>query len=354
MISLLGARLCSDAEIQQALHASLGTLRRHQSAAGAIPNHVPTSTGRPNFRAYADTGLWYVIGSTLVQSDLDSIRRVLRWYRCQDVDATGLISMQEASDWEDLLCTRGIGLYVNCLYAIALDRAASLAQSLGETKLEGVYRKRAEAVRSAVNRILWYRGDGEMVRHIAHSFSTPIPEHDSLGRRRWMPQKRKLIDSHYYLPYVAFRQPGEWFDSFGNLLAILSGVADAAQSAYILDFICERGLASSPVRAIHPPIERGEPDWREYYGSLNSPGQYHNGGVWPFLGGFYVAALVKAGHFDQAEEALLALADLNLSGNFCEWHHAETLEPLGVPEQAWSAGMFLFAVECVAKRSVAL
>ena len=352
MIALLGARFCADPEIQQALHASLATLRRHQSPAGSIPNHVDTRGGRPNFRAYADSGLWYVIGSTLVESDVDSVRRVLRWYRCQDVDATGLISMQEASDWEDLLCTRGIGLYVNCLHAIALEHAAGLAQSVGEAKLEGVYRKRAEGVRSAVNRILWYDGGGQMVRHIEHSFSTPIPGHDSLGRPRWMPQKRKLIDSHYYLPYVAFRQPGEWFDSFGNLLAILSGVADATQTAHILDFISEHGLASPPIRAIFPPIERGEPDWRDYYGSLNSPARHHNGGIWPFLGGFYVAALVKAGRCDKAGQALLALAELNCNGNFCEWHHGETLEPLGVREQAWSAGMLLFAVECVAKRSV--
>ncbi len=27
-------------------------------------------------------------------------------------------------------------------------------------------------------------------------------------------------------------------------------------------------------------------DWRNYYGSLNTPHQYHNGGVWPFLGWF--------------------------------------------------------------------
>lgn len=354
MISLLGARNCGDEQIQRALHASLDTLRRRQSPAGAIPNHIDTVTGRPNFRAYADSGLWYVIGSTLVQPDLESIRRVLRWYRCQDVDATGLISMQEASDWEDLLCTRGIGLTVNCLYAIALERAAALARSLKEKKLEGIYRKRAETVRAAVNRILWYRGDGQMVRHIAHSFSTPNPEHDSLGRRRWMPQKRKLIDSRYYLPYVAFREPGEWFDSFGNLLAVLSGVAAPPQTGDILDFISKRELASHPIRAIDPPIERGDPEWRAYYGTLNSPGQYHNGGIWPFLGGFYVAALVKAGCFDKAEDALIALAELNCRGDFCEWHHAETLEPLGVREQAWSAGMFLFAVECVAKRSVPL
>ena len=354
MISLLGARLVEDAAIHAALEASLATLRRHQTPAGAIPNHVDAVTGAPNFRAYADAGLWYVIGSALLRPDSDSIQQVLRWYACQDVDSADLISIQEASDWEDLLCVRGKGLYVNCLYVLALRRAAALAETQGQTDEALLYCDRAESVSSAINQVLWYGGDGQMLRHIAASFSTPNPEHDSLGRPRWMPQKRLLVDSHYYLPYVSFREPGEWFDSFGNLLAILTGVADAAQTAHILDLIRHNRVASPPIRAIHPPIERGTPDWREYYGTTNLPHCHHNGGIWPFLGGFYVAALVKAQRYDEAESALEALAALNRSGGFCEWHHGQTAGPLGVRGQAWSAGMFLFARECVASRTVLL
>ena len=35
---------------------------------------------------------------------------------------------------------------------------------------------------------------------------------------------------------------------------------------------------------------------------LNLPHYYHNGGIWPFIGGFYVAALVKAGRLKEAQE----------------------------------------------------
>jgi glycogen debranching enzyme len=56
------------------------------------------------------------------------------------------------------------------------------------------------------------------------------------------------------------------------------------------------------VRVLHPVIHPGNKDWREYYrnNNLNLPEQYHNGGIWPFVGGFYVAALVKAGRLDEA------------------------------------------------------
>jgi len=348
MIALLGGCLVNDPQITSALAASLATLKRHQTRAGCIPNHVDTETGKPNFRAYADAGLWYVIGTSILQPDLPSVRRVLSWYACQDVDQTGLISIQEASDWQDSFCTRGKGLYVNCLYVIALRKGAAMAAAAGARHEADRYRERADVVRNAINRYLWYRGDGEMVRHVSHSFSTDNLHADSLGRQRWIPRKRILVDQHYYLPYVSFREVGEWFDCLGNFLAVLSGVADDDQQQQILDFVQHHGLAVHPASAIYPAVSPGDPDWRDYYRALNLPNRYHNGGIWPFIGGFYVAALVKAGRYGEAESALGRLARLNLHGCFNEWHDGENAAPMGVQEQAWSAGMYLYAMECVA------
>ena len=66
-----------------------------------------------------------------------------------------------------------------------------------------------------------------------------------------------------------------------------------------------------PTKAIHPPIYPGERDWREYYRSrnLNIPHQYHNGGIWPMIGGFHIAALVCHGWHAEAERLLNLLAE---------------------------------------------
>jgi hypothetical protein len=252
--------------------------------------------------------------------------------------------MQESADWQDLFCTRGKGLYLNCLYVMALGRA-------GEAQL-------AARTAEQINRWFWYRGDGEMLRHIAHSFSTDNIDtnsaKDSLGRQRWVPPKLILPGERYYLPYLSFREAGEWFDVFGNLLAILSGVASTEQAEIILDFVSRHGLDAYPIRAIYPPVRPGDRDWRDYYGSLNVPDHYHNGGIWPFLGGFYVVALGKAGRWEDAERALVKLAELNDRGGFNEWHHGANAEPAGVPDQAWSAGMYLYALNCVRRREVLL
>jgi GH15 family glucan-1,4-alpha-glucosidase len=263
-----------------------------------------------------------------------------------------LIQMQESADWQDLFCTRGKGLYLNCLYVLALRAAAKQVAPSDEAESR-LYLRRADLALEQVNRLFWYRGDGDLIPHIAHTFTTEGLE-DTLGRKRWMPEKRYLVDEHYYLPYLGFRAAGEWFDSLGNLLAILSGIADTRRGDIILDFIERHSLHKWPVRSLTPVVRPGDPDWRDYYGTLNVPHHYHNGGVWPFIGGFYVAALVKAGRHAAAEKALENLAVLNDQGGFNEWHHGQTGAPMGVKDQAWSAAMYVFAYECVRLRQAEL
>jgi hypothetical protein len=331
MIALLGGSLVDDGAIRRALLGSVDILRSRQAATGAIPNNVDAASLRPNFRAYADAGLWWIVGSAIVAPDPPTTERILGWYECQDVDQSGLLSMQESADWQDLFCTRGKGLYLNCLYVLALEAAGQF--------------DRAERVRELINRFFWYCGDGNLLPHIRHTFSTEsVEEQDALGRKRWLPVKRSLVEQRYYLPWLGFRACGEWFDVLGHALAILAGVPDAEQTGTVLEFVRRHGIGA---KSIYPEIQPGDPDWRDYYGMLNLPGHYHNGGVWPFIGGFWVAALVRCGRLEEAAQHLQELADLNERGGFNEWHHGHTREPMGVRDQAWSAGMYIYAHECV-------
>ncbi|MCC6344995.1 MAG: hypothetical protein IT166_22530 [Bryobacterales bacterium] len=348
MITLLGARFVENTVIRDALRASIELLASHQAASGAIPNNVDASSRKPNFRAYADGGLWWIIGSSLFAPAPETARSILAWYACQDVDQSGLLSMQEGADWQDLFCTRGKGLYVNCLYVLALQAAAKILPTES-----GRLTAMAESVAEKINRWFWYHGDGNMLPHHSHTFSTESRrELDSLGRKRFLPPKRRLVGEQYYLPYLGFRAVGEWFDSLGNLLAILSGAASPRQSGIILDFITRHGLDQRPLVSLIPAVRSSDPDWRDYYGTLNIPHHYHNGGIWPFIGGFYVAALVKMERMEAAGAALRRLAAMNLEGEFNEWHHGRTGEALGVRDQAWSAGMFIYAAECVRRGRV--
>jgi len=87
------------------------------------------------------------------------------------------------------------------------------------------------------------------------------------------------------------------------------------------------------------------------------PDKYHNGGVWPWVGGLYVSALVQSGRADEAGEMLYKLALANKKGRekeweFNEWFHGITGEPCGSTDQAWSAGMYIYAYSSVKKEKL--
>jgi glycogen debranching enzyme len=85
---------------------------------------------------------------------------------------------------------------------------------------------------------------------------------------------------------------------------------------------------------------------------LNQPHHYHNGGAWPFVGGFYVAALVQAGRLDEAGLQLQRLAEMNRNGRwgeweFNEWFHGLSGRPMGYAGQSWSLALYLYACNAV-------
>jgi glycogen debranching enzyme len=342
MIALLGATCIKDAKVRRSLKSSFNILAKRQTSLGAIPNNVDVRTLKPNFQAYADCGLWFVIGNAIffkqtsdkifLKKNYPAIKKVLRWYEYQDVDQTGLISMAEASDWEDLFAVRGKGLYVNILYYLALKNAGFIAKQLGDKTQSGICKKKARQVHSLINKYFWYNGDTHtrcyvnfITTHAKIYFGTESYKKKELSKlinKCILPCKTILRTETYYLPYITFRDFGEWFDSFGNLLAILSGIADDRRPRLLLNFIKRNNLVNPfPIKAIHPHIPHGGKDWREYYhhGNRNSPHQYHNGGIWPFLGGFYVAVLVKMKKYSEAQKALRSLARLNKQGKKYPW-----------------------------------
>jgi glycogen debranching enzyme len=81
---------------------------------------------------------------------------------------------------------------------------------------------------------------------------------------------------------------------------------------------------------------------------------YHNGGIWPFICGFYIAAAVAARKMRIAEKNLMALAGaVKMADNpqlvfgFNEYLSAQDGQPCGQDWQTWSAAMFIYAAECV-------
>ena len=336
MITSLGASLV-EKKFQKPFGKSLELLSKNQSVLGQIPNAVGSfNTDRQSDITFnsIDSSLWYLVGhqvyakaykdQSLLRKYKNNIEKALLWLRYQDPNEDKLLAQQPTMDWQDAFPHKyGHVINTQALYYGVLNMH-------GKTK-------EAAHLKEVVN--------GEIEKYLA--MYDP-----KLG---------------YYLPWNwknhdGDREQEQWFDTLGNLLAIVTGLATKEIANSILQYIKKEEIAKPfPCKAIWPPIKQGDKEWHSYFEKCDArePYAYLNGGVWPFIGGFYVAALIKTGQHQKAQEALEQLALANKQGQqreweFNEWLHGETGEPgpNSAPFQAWSAGTFLFAAACVSREKV--
>jgi len=330
-ICTFGMLVADDAELRTAALAGLELLARHQADNGQIPKYVDPIHGEADFWYVGciDATLWWLMAvdfaarecpeTGLREKYAEPIAKALTWLRCQEHPRLHLLQQNEASDWADIMPRSGFVLYTNALWYHVKQRF----------ELPG-----AEHTRFHFN-------------HLFYPFA-----HEIAGY-----QRLKLLtdyirsganDNQLYLSFVNFAFWGDEGDVFGNLLAVLLGLSDDLMTQRILNRLQEANAhAPYPSRAVLHPIAQDSPLWRIYMQrhEQNYAHQYHNGGVWPFIGGFAVMALAGAGREAQAREALSQLAQANSLNDweFNEWLHGETGEPRGMVGQSWNAAMFLLA-----------
>jgi hypothetical protein len=363
-IIALGVAATGDTELLDGIKASLVTLGQFQSRSGLVPLNVNPDSGYISTEnaGALDANLWYILTHYLywlVANDADflcqnwpNIDKALAWLAYQDMNECGLLETPEAGNWMDLVSVRYNILYDNVLYYAAVLAHRQLHKQLpSDTPCQEMLVD-TSGIHERINLLLWIDRCW-----VAEHFAEHLEKLKAI-RLEWFMLYHNIgtISSRpYYLPWVAFREYGDWCDSLGNCLAILTGVADGHRREHILRYIYQVGIAEPyPTKAIHPPIYPGESDWRDYYRSrnLNLPHQYHNGGIWPMIGGFHVAAAVRHGWQNEAERLLVSLAKANRQGvdqkwEFNEWLHGESGHPMGFGQQAWSAAMYLYAEHAV-------
>ena len=329
LIASLGVLGSGNVELVASLRKVLATLARNQSPLG----HIPSLVNDPGDRGASDTTPLFLLALALYRRETGertflrgSARKALEWMAYQSPEDLVMVAQQPTTDWRDEQWVEGYGLYVNALLYAAL-------------RLHGE-RERARVLKRLMNRFEVRGGDRH--HHV----------HEGLS----------LTHKPYYALWAFKIHRSERFDLLGNSLAVLAGIASPARSRRLVawvekecDYLRGRGeLALDLPPCLFPFIRPGQPDWRRRYELHNRPGEYHNGGVWPFVCGFYVSALVAAGRPGMAARKLSALAGLvsasreaRVPYGFNEWFKAQDGAPRGQDWQTWSASMFLYAARCV-------
>lgn len=334
MIASLGASLINT-KFKNVSKRSLELLSSFQSELGQIPNAVGDyNTDRKSRITFntINSSLWYLIGhfvysksykdNELLVKYRENIGKAFLWLKYQDPNEDTLLAQQPTMDWQDAFPHK----YGNVINTQALYYAA--LKMFGQNKL-------AEHIKRVVN------GNREKYLSLFD---------------------RKL---GYYLPWSwknhdGDREQEEWFDTLGNLLAIITGLATPKIALSILAHIEKNKINKPyPCKAIYPPIKPGDKEWHSYFSKClaKDPYNYSNAGIWPFIGAFYVAALIKVKDYKKAERELNNLAEANKLGKeeeweFNEWLSGKTGKAEGVPFQAWSAGTFIYAFECLKSKKV--
>jgi hypothetical protein len=312
------------------------TLAQNQTRLGHIPSlaHDPTDCGA------SDTTPLFLIALALYRSETGetdflegAAQKALNWLQFQSPDDAVLAAQQPTSDWRDEMWVWGYGLYVNTLIYACV-------------RLYG-QEERAQALHTLMNRVGLRQVQGECRVHEGMSFA----------------------EKPYYAFWVYKQHINERFDLLGNCLAILFGLASPPRVKAIIDWVetaCaglqDRGeLTCDLPPCLIPYIYPNDEDWLPRYQQFNQPGEYHNGGIWPFISGFYIAALVAAGQHDLALKKFMALSTLvqparrdGLSFGFNEWLRAQSCQPRGQDWQTWTAAMYLYAAACVETHSTPL
>jgi hypothetical protein len=348
-IAGLGALASNDPDLIACAGATLDTL-----AAGMTPlGHVPAVV-RPEAEEWdwgeggvVDSNLWFVILAGrhfAVTGDLDragrwwpAVERALRWIAHQDVTGSGLISAAPSTDWMDAALTRsGRTLHLNVLHAWAAREAATTAGRLGRAAPVD-----PDEIRRRVDTWFWPDPSIDVRSLYPHGFG-----HDALAVAYW---EAASPSRTHYLSHIVHAALIDKVDVLANLLAVVAGVADMVRSTRILDELGSEAYPH-PTPALLEAVQPGDPSamlvsvaeavipprWQ------NRPGRYHNGGSWPYIGGFHVLAEVSAGRPEHAAGLLEAVA---MSNSVDDWAFPEWIDtegrPRGAAGQAWNAGAYL-------------
>lgn len=331
MISALGILASGNEELIAVLRRVFEALAKNQTCRGHLPSlaHDPKDVGASDTTPLFLMALAFFRRATGEKDFLEeAAQKAINWMDYQSPADEVIVAQLPTTDWRDEQWVPGFGLYVNTVVYTYL-------------RLFGL-RKRAATLRKLMSHFV-IRAD---------------VQHHHVHEGLVVPHKP------YYALWAYKIYSSERFDLLGNSLAILSGLAPASRARAMIRWIEEetkelrrRGeLALELPPCLFPYIRPTDPDWIPRYEKFGRPGEYHNGGVWPFIGGFYVAACLAAGCPQIAEKNLAALTELArparskpVAFGFNEWFRAQDGRAAGQDWQTWSAAMYLYAAICVEK-----
>ena len=334
----LAALASGNTELINTFENTLNTLALNQHKNGTIPSNVlvnynGSEVSYGGLAGRVDAVTWFIIGicqyayykkddSILIKYEAE-IQKCFALLESWEFNNQHLMYVPLSGNWADEYITDGYVLYDQLLRIWAL-------------KSYNYFQKNLE-IDIKINNI---------ISQIEINF-TPNNQKPKYHERAY-----NELNFSGYMP-CSFSPAGYkiQFDAFANSLALILNIGtNDFQNEILSSFekiVCQTKLQLIP--AFWPPIKPSDLDWNLLknnckYEFRNYPNEFHNGGSWPMVNGFYGLALIQKNKIDKSNQILNAINKANEinSYSFSENFNTETSNPNGVSFCAWSAAAAVF------------
>jgi len=262
----------------------------------------------------------------------------------------GLLYVPPTGDWADEYMQSGYVLYDQLLYLQSLKAFCAFHHFRHESD-DHVLDEKVARLRHLIRANYWFPEDEN-------------PPEDVYHKTLFEKGRKAAPHCHgaYWMPFFSPFGYGYRFDSLANSLANLLEVADETQAKAVDDYIAGNIVPEkiSLLPAFSPVITPKDEDWDDLQTTFshtfkNEPYEYHNGGLWPMVTGFYVACLASRGKRTTAKAYCQGIHEANRmkdgkgkDAGFAEFLHGKNISPGGMQPMAWSAAAAIISEQYIA------
>ena len=333
MICGLAALASGNENLIETFKKTIETLAINQHKNGTIPSNVFVDNGKievsyGGLAGRVDAVSWFIIGicqyafyqkkPTFVNEYALHIEKCLQLMEAWEFNNKHLMYVPLSGNWADEYITDGYVLYDQLLRIWAL-------KSYNYFKNDACISNKIRAITSQIEVNFTPNSVGEKYHERAYN---------ELVFQDFMP--------------CSFSPAGykTQFDAFANALALMLNIGNEKFQEKTINYFVylQKQMNFQLIPAFWPPIQTHDIEWNLLknnckYEFRNYPNEFHNGGTWAMVNGFYGLALLAKNKNQDANYVLEKINEINANENysFYENFNSETEAPNGVQFCAWSA-----------------
>ena len=333
MICGLAALASGNENLIETFKKTIETLAINQHKNGTIPSNVFVDNGKievsyGGLAGRVDAVSWFIIGicqyafyqkkPTFVNEYALHIENCLQLMEAWEFNNKHLMYVPLSGNWADEYITDGYVLYDQLLRIWAL-------KSYNYFKNDACISNKIRAITSQIEVNFTPNSVGEKYHERAYN---------ELVFQDFMP--------------CSFSPAGykTQFDAFANALALMLNIGNEKFQEKTINYFVylQKQMNFQLIPAFWPPIQTHDIEWNLLknnckYEFRNYSNEFHNGGTWAMVNGFYGLALLAKNKNQEAKYVLEKINEINANENysFYENFNSETEAPNGVQFCAWSA-----------------